>query len=47
MSMLCLGIYLVFGLLFTTLYWMSLVVGRNHDKEIGYLPINDPLYTGE
>jgi hypothetical protein len=47
MSLLCLGVYLGLGLLFTTLYWMSLVVGKKYDAERGCSPINDPLSTGE
>jgi glycopeptide antibiotics resistance protein len=36
MLLLCFGIYLVLGLLFTTLYWMSVAVGKKHDEEKGY-----------
>jgi hypothetical protein len=37
MSLLCFGMYLGVGLLFALLYWMSLVVGKKHDEEQGYL----------
>jgi hypothetical protein len=33
MLLLCVSAYLVTGLLFTTLYWMSVVVGRKHDEQ--------------
>lgn len=40
MLLLCVSAYLVTGLLFTALYWMSMVVGRKHDEERGYSQID-------
>ena len=36
MLLLCGSAYLVTGLLFLALYWMSVVVGRKHDEHRGY-----------
>lgn len=47
MSLWCLGSYLIIGLLFTLLFWMSLVVGRKHDGEKGYSQIHEPIYGGD
>lgn len=47
MLLLCLSAYIVVGLLLTSLYWMSVFVGRKHDEEKGYLPINDSFYSGD
>jgi len=47
MSLWCLGAYLVSAVAFGLLYWMSLVVARQHDQEKGYLPTNDPLHSGD
>jgi hypothetical protein len=33
MLLLCISAYFVTGLLFTALYWMSMVVGKRHDEE--------------
>ena len=40
MLLLCVSAYLVASLLFTALYWMSVVVGRRHEEENKYLLID-------
>lgn len=48
MSLLCLASYLFTGLLFTSLFWMSLVVGRKHDDEKrGYAQVIEHVYAGD
>jgi predicted metal-dependent phosphoesterase TrpH len=47
MSLLCLGSYLVIGVLFTSLFWMSLVVGRKHDEKKSCSQIREPIYGGD
>ena len=47
MSLLCLASYLVIGLLFTLLFWMSLVVGRKHDEKKTYAEVIEHVYGGD
>jgi hypothetical protein len=47
MSLLCLSSYLVIGLLFTSLFWMSLIVARKHEEERDYSQIHEPVYSGD
>jgi len=47
MSLLCLGSYIAIGLLLTSVYWMSLIVGRKHDEETGSSRIHKPAYGGD
>lgn len=44
MSLYCLSAYVVIGLLFTSLFWMCLIVGRRHDEERSYSQLHEPTY---
>lgn len=47
MSLLCIGAYLGVGLLLSSLYWMSLIVAKQHDEQEDYLQIIDTVLSGD
>lgn len=47
MLLFCVSAYLVAGLLFTALYWMSLAVARKHDENNTDLQIEITLEGGD
>ena len=47
MSLFCLGSYLFIGLLFTSLFWMALVVGKKSDKENSFLHVIETASHGD
>ena len=47
MSTLCVGAYLVVGLLFSSLFWMSLIVAKKHDEQKDYVQIIDAVFSGD
>jgi hypothetical protein len=46
MLLLCISAYLVAGLLFSSLYWMSVAVGKKHDEKNGYSQIDAHTESG-
>jgi hypothetical protein len=47
MLLFCVSAYLVTGLLFSTLYWMSAAVGKRHDEENTFLQIDTAYDRGD
>ena len=47
MSLFCLASYLIVGLLFASLFWMSLVVGRKHDEQTSPAQVIELVFSGD